>query len=159
MRKQKDDYLVFAKFCIDNMDDRPHHFIQKAYKVDLIRNLFSKSALYNYFLYFKRYIKDGHKCKAMPQKLCDAVDLLRRKQDVKTTPVKPKTLTYEEIIKHIDNEYNNLQEKYNEQLEKIAKDIGILEQKRKDLDNFLMFKTQDLNDKRNKLIREYFERM
>ena len=157
-RKNKDDFLVFAKLCFESLDEKPSIFLKKACKIDLLRNTFSKSILYNYFLYSKRYLKDGYKTKAMPQNLCNAIDSLRRVHN-KTIENKPKQISYEEIIKHIDNEYNNLQEKYKEQLEDIAKHIEILEQKRKDLDNFLMFKTQELNDKRSKLIREYFERI
>lgn len=160
-RKNKDDFLVFAKLCIENLDEKPSSFLKKAVKVDLLRNLFSKCVLYNYFLYSKRYLKDGYKVKAMPKQLCEAINSLRRvhNYEEKNECIKPKQLSYEEIIKHIDNEYNNLQEKYNEQLEDIAKHIDILEQKRKDLDNYLMFKTQELNDKRSRLIREYFERI
>ena len=54
---------------------------------------------------------------------------------------------------------SNLQEKYKEQLEEIAKNIQLLEQKRKDLDIYLTIKTNELNEKRNNLVREYFERM
>jgi hypothetical protein len=69
MRKGKDDFLVFAKFCFENLDTRPSMFLKKAYKVDLLRDKFSKSVLYNYFLYSKRYLKErpvrnstGHGC-------------------------------------------------------------------------------------------------
>ena len=63
-KKQKDDYLVLAKFCIDNIEERPHNFILNASKVDLLRNNFAKQTLYNNFLYFKRYLKfiRGSKC-------------------------------------------------------------------------------------------------
>ena len=164
IKREKDDYITFARFCLNNEKFKPAQFIRMANKIDLFRNKFPDAVLYNYFLYFKRYIKDGYICKGAPKDFVKAIKNVNKEKNYKEKEdniccVKQKTLSYEEIIKHIDNEYNNLQEKYNEQLKDIAKNIEILEQKRKDLDNFLMFKTQDLNDKRNRLIREYFERI
>ena len=66
-RKNKDDYLVFVKLLFKNLEEKPSKFLKEAIKVDLLRNLFSKGILYNYFLYSKRYLKDGYKVKAMPK--------------------------------------------------------------------------------------------
>ena len=136
-RRQKDDYIVFVKYCIDNIELRPHDFVKKAYSVDLIRNNFSKCIVYNYFLYLKRYMKDGYVCKGVPKILFDAINSVKNKENNNTRKqtiecVKPKILSYEEICKYLDNEYNNLQEKYKEQLEDITKNTAILEQKRND---------------------------
>ena len=161
IRKTKDEFNFLVDFYWKNYDCKPKEIVKKAQEIDLLRNKFSKCILYNYFLYSKRYLKDGYKVKAMPKNLCEAIDSLRKVHNYKEKIEckKPKQLSYEEIVKHIDNEYNNLQEKYKEQIEEITKSIGILEQKRKDLDNYLIIKTNELSDKRNNLIRECFERM
>lgn len=159
MRKGKDDFLVFAKLCFENLDNRPSIFLKSAYKVDILRDKFSKSVLYNYFLYSKRYLKDGYKVKAMPQVLCEAIDSLRRKQDQKVEAVKPKQLSYEEIIKHIDNEINNLEEKLNVKYDENIRQIQLLYQMNDDLKKYKESKIQEINEKRERLIKEYFERI
>lgn len=159
MRKGKDDFLVFAKFCFENLDDKPSTFLKKAYKVDLLRDRFSKSILYNYFLYSKRYLKDGYKVKAMPQVLCEVIDSLRRKQDQKVEAVKPQQLSYEEIIKHIDNEINNLDEKLDAKFDENIKQIQLLTQMNSDIRKYRENKMQEINEKKERLIKEYFERI
>lgn len=159
MRKGKDDFLVFAKFCFENLDTKPSIFLKNAYKVDLLRDKFSKSVLYNYFLYSKRYLKDGYKVKAMPQALCKAIDNLRRKQDQRVEAVKPKQLSYEEIIKHIDNEINNLDEKLDAKFDENIKQIQLLTQMNSDIRKYRESKIQEINEKKERLIKEYFERI
>lgn len=159
MRKGKDDFLVFAKFCIENLDDKPTAFLKKVYKVDLLRDKFSKSVLYNYFLYSKRYLKDGYKVKAMPQALCEVIDNLRRKQDQKVEAVKPQQLSYEEIIKHIDNEISNLEENLKAKFDENLRQIQLLTQMNEDLIKYRENKMQEINEKKERLIKECFERM
>lgn len=158
-RKGKDDFLVFAKFCIENLDNKPSAFLKKAYKVDLLRDKFSKSVLYNYFLYSKRYLKDGYKVKAMPQALCEVIDNLRRKQDQKVEAVKPQQLSYEEIIKHIDNEINNLEENLKAKFDENLRQIQLLTQMNSDIRKYRENKMQEINEKKERLIKECFERI
>lgn len=158
-RKGKDDFLVFAKFCLENLDDKPSAFLKKAYKIDLLRNKFSRSILYNYFLYLKRYLKDGYKVKAMPHALCEVVDNLTRKHDQAVEAVQPKQLSYEEIIKHIDNEINNLEENLKAKFDENLRQIQLLTQMNEDMIKYRENKMQEINEKKERLIKECFERM
>lgn len=158
-RKGKDDFLVFAKFCFENLDNKPSAFLKNAYKVDLLRDKFSKSVLYNYFLYSKRYLKDGYKVKAMPQALCEVIDSLRRKQDQRVEAVQPQQLSYEEIIKHIDNEINNLEENLKAKFDENLRQIQLLTQMNSDIRKYRESKMQEINEKKERLIKECFERI
>lgn len=157
-RKDEGDFLVFAKLCIENLKEKPSVFLKKANKIDLLRNTFSDSVLYNYFLYSKRYLKDGYKVKAMPQKLCNIINSLSREQS-QIECVKPKVLSYEEIIKHIDNELNNLEEKIKTQLDKNTQQIQLLVQMNNDIVKYKENKILEINEKKERLIKEYFERV
>ena len=157
-RKSKDDFLVFVKLCLENLEEKPGSFLKKAIKIDLLRNTFSKGILYNYFLYLKRYLKDGYKVKAMPQNLCDVVDSLRKKK-CQVAISEPKKISYEEIVKHIDNELNLLGEKVNKAFDEIDKQVEMLAHKKIDLTEYLNKKRIEINEKREALINEYFERM
>ncbi|WP_405316488.1 hypothetical protein [Faecalibacillus faecis] len=159
IRKEKDDFLVFAKLCFENLDNRSSVFLKNAYKVDLLRDKFSKSVLYNYFLYSKRYLKDGYKVKAMPHVLCEVIDSLRQKCEQKVEAVKPKQLSYEEIIKHIDNEISNLEERVKTQFDKNMKQIQLLTRMNNDMVQYRESKMQEINEKKERLIKEYFERI
>lgn len=161
-RRCKDDYLVLARMCIEHIDEKPSKFVKKVYAIDQIRNLFSKTIVYNYFLYFKRYLKDGYKVQAMPSSFVEAIDSIRKKACIANNNIqaaKVKQLTYEEIVQQIEDEYEQLKEKAKKIKEEIDKQIFLLTKKSEDLNRYLTEKTNELNEKRDRLIREYFERM
>ena len=161
-RKCKDDYLVLAKMCIEHIDEKPSKFIKKVYAIDQIRNLFSKVIVYNYFLYFKRYLKDGHKAQAMPSPFVEAIDSIRKKACIANNniqAVKAQQLTYEEIVQQIEDEYKQLEEKSKRMKEEIDNQIYLLTKKGEDLNKYFIEKSNELSEKKSKLIREYFERI
>ena len=161
MRKMdKDDYLLFTKLCLNNLNEKPSVFVNKALEIDLIKNKFSKNTIYNNFLYFKRYMSDGYKCVAMPKDFCKSIDSLTKKvKNIECT--KPKVITaqsYEDIEKFFNEQYESLNEKCNKIREDVELQLSILNNKLRDLDKYYENKCKEIQERREVLIREFFER-
>jgi len=73
-RKTEDEYLFLIDFYWKNQDDNPKEIVKKSQEIDLLRNNFIKTIIYNYFLYFKRYLKDGYFCKGISSILKNAIE-------------------------------------------------------------------------------------
>lgn len=101
-RKTKDEFEFLVKFYWNNQDCKPKDIVKKAQNIDLLRNKFSNTAIYNYFLYFKRYLKDGYLCKSVQKPLKEAFEIVLKNLSKKT--VQPiRKISFEEGIIEINN--------------------------------------------------------
>lgn len=155
MRNGKDEYLVLGKFYLENKELTPHKLLIKSNENDLISKKFSKNTIYSQFLCFKRFMKDGYICKAMSKKLHKVLTKLT------TNSYKQKVITtqsYEDIEKFFNEQYQSLNEKCNKIREDIELQLSILNNKLRELDKYYENKCKEIQEHREVLIREFFER-
>ena len=115
-RKTKDEFNFLVDFYWKNQDCKPKEIVKKAQDVDLLRNKFTNSAIYNYFLCFKRYLKDRYICKGVQKSLKEAFEL--KVENLKTT-VKTQTETNQGLTMKI-NELASL-----ENVNEVANSTGL----------------------------------
>ena len=156
-RKTKDEFNFLVDFYWKNQDCRPKDIIKKAQEIDLLRNKFTNTAIYNYFLYFKRYLKDGYFCKGIQKQLKEAFEEKIKKINAKA--VQPiRKISFEEGIIKINNKIEkdlaDAREKcmniLNANKEKIQELIRINDE----VEEFLECREEELENMRHNMIQE-----
>lgn len=162
-RKTIDEYKFLVKFYMDNIELSPHELVRKSRKVDLIRNNFAKTVIYNYFLYIKRALKDGYRCKGFPEKLYDLVINYKKKEEEQFSKdaIEPQKyiekVTYEDIENQFLKDKDELEHKCLKIVEENRKKITMLEKMNNEISEYLKYKVELLVVKRNEDMRKLFE--
>jgi len=156
-RKTKDEFIFLIDFYWKNQDCRPKDIIKKAQEIDLLRNKFTNSAIYNYFLYFKRYLKDGYLCKGIQKSLKEAFEL--KIKNLKTKAIQPvRKISFEEGIIEINNRIEkdlaDAREKCTNILNANKEKIKELTRINDEVEEFLECREEELENMRHNMIQE-----
>lgn len=161
-RKTKDEFNFLVDFYWKNQDCKPKEIVKKAQDIDLLRNKFTNSTIYNYFLYFKRYLKDGYLCKGIQKSLKEAFEL--KIKNLKTKAVQPvRKISFEEGIIEINNRIEkdlaDVREKcmniLNANKEKI-KELTLISD---EVEEFLECREEELENMRHNMIQELLHKI
>ena len=163
-RKTIDEYKFLVKFYMDNIELSPHELVKKSRKVDLIRNNFAKTVIYNYFLHTKRALKDGHRCKGFPEKLYElAMNYKKKEEQFNKDAIEPQKyiekVTYEDIENQFLKDKDELEHKCLKIVEENRKKITMLEKMNDEISEYLQYKVELLIAKRAEDMRKLFERI
>lgn len=158
-KKTNEEFIFLVNFYLKNKDLTPHKLVSEAQNVDLIRDKFTKTTIYNYFLYFKRYIKDGYFCKGVQKRLKDAFEKVCKSKNISSTKnVYKKQINFEEELKilneKINKEINDTKDKFDEIIIKNNKKIEDLKRFNDEIKYFCESKIRDIEIKRHDSIQE-----
>ena len=161
-RKTKDEFVFLVKFYWNNQDCKPKDIVKKAQDIDLLRNKFSNTVIYNYFLYFKRYLKDGYLCKSIQKSLKEAFEIVLK--NVHKKAVQPiHEISFEDNIIKINNkiekELNDTREKCLNIIEKNKEKIKQLEKINDEVEEFLECREEELENMRHNMIQELLHKI
>lgn len=156
-RKTKDEFNFLVDFYWKNQDCRPKDIIKKAQDVDLLRNRFGNTVIYNYFLYFKRYLKDGYLCKGIQKSLKEAFEL--KMKNICNKAVQPvHKINFEEGIIEINNRIEkdlaDTREKCMNILNTNKEKIKELTRINEEVEEFLECREEELENMRHNMIQE-----
>ena len=157
IRKTKDEFIFLVDFYWKNQDCRPKDIIKKAQEIDLLRNKFSNTIIYNYFLYFKRYLKDGYLCKGIQKSLKEAFELKINKLKVKAVQSVHKISFDEGIVQindKIEKELMDAREKCMNILNANKNKISELTRINNEVEEFLECREEELENMRHNMIQE-----
>lgn len=149
--KTENDYLFLVDFYLKNQDCRPKEIIKKAQEIDLLKNKFTNTIIYNYFLYFKRYLKDGYFCKGAISVFKNAMEKKVNKPKINQSICK---LSLEDrinkIIYDFENKLYETENNYLKIIEKNREKIMNLNRINNEIDCFLKTYKEELeNEKHN----------
>lgn len=161
-RKTKDEFNFLVDFYWKNQDCRPKDIIKKAQEIDLLKNRFSNSCIYNYFLNFKRYLKDGYLCKGIQKPLKEAFEAKVKK--VHNECVQPvRKVSFEEGIIQINNriekELADTREKCMNILNANKEKIKELTRINDEVEEFLECREEELENMRHNMIQELLHKI
>ena len=154
-RKTKDEFIFLVDFYWKNQDCRPEDIVKKAQEIDLLRNKFPNTIIYNYFLYFKRYLKDGYLCKGIQKSLKEALEL--KIKNLKIKAVQPaRKISFEEGIIEINNKIEkdlvDIREKCMNILNANKEKINELTRINNEVEEFLECREEELENMRHNMI-------
>lgn len=161
-RKTKDEFNFLVDFYWKNQDCKPKEIIKKAQDVDLLRNRFGNTVIYNYFLYFKRYLKDGYFCKGIQKSLKEAFEL--KIKNLKAKAVQPiRKISFEEGIIEINNRIEkdlaDTREKCMNILNANKEKIKELTRINDEVEEFLECREEELENMRHNMIQELLHKI
>ena len=115
---------------------KPKLAMDRLMRIELIRNNYSKTTLYNFVVGARRMKKDGYINKAMPKELAKEIQAyFDNPNSMADEPiVEPKELTLEEQLANMKTKYNQQVEYYDKQIQQITDTIIDLENKRGTID-------------------------
>ena len=156
-RKTKDEFIFLVDFYWKNQDCRPKDIIKKAQEIDLLRNKFPNTIIYNYFLYFKRYLKDGYLCKGIQKALKEAFEAKIKK--VHNEYIQPiRKISFDEGIIEINNRIEkdlvDAKEKCMNILNANKEKIKELTRINDEVEEFLECREEELENMRHNMIQE-----
>lgn len=161
-RKTKDEFIFLVDFYWKNQDCKPKEIVKKAQDIDLLRNKFTNSVIYNYFLCFKRYLKDGYICKGVQKSLKEAFEL--KVKNLKIKAVQPvRKISFEEGIIEINNKIEkdlaDVREKCISILNSNREKIKGLTQINDEVEEFLECREEELENMRRNMIQELLHKI
>jgi hypothetical protein len=156
-RKTKDEFNFLVDFYWKNQDCRPKDIVKKAQEIDLLRNRFGNMVIYNYFLYFKRYLKDGYFCKGVQKFLKEAFEeKIKRVHKECVQPIRK--VSFEEGIIQINNRIEkdlaDTREKCMNILKTNKEKIKELTRINDEVEEFLECREEELENMRHNMIQE-----
>ncbi len=162
IRKTKDEFEFLVDFYWKNQDCKPKEIVKKAQDVDLLRNKFTNSVIYNYFLCFKRYLKDGYLCKGVQKSLKEALEL--KIEGMKVKAVQPvRKISFEEGIIEINNRIEkdlaDVREKCMNILNTNKEKINELTLINNEVEEFLECREEELENMRHNMIQELLHKI
>lgn len=128
----------------------------------MLRNKFSNTIIYNYFLYFKRYLKDGYLCKGVQKSLKEALELKIKNLEAKA--VQPaRKISFEEGIIEINNRIEkdlaDIREKCMNILNTNKEKIKELTRINDEVEEFLECREEELENMRHNMIQELLHKI
>lgn len=160
--KTKDEFNFLVDFYWKNQDCRPKDIVKKAQEIDLLRNKFPNTIIYNYFLYFKRYLKDGYLCKGIQKSLKEAFE--SKVENLITKAVQPiRKISFEEGIIEINNRIEkdlaDIREKCMNILNANKEKIKELTRINDEVEEFLECREEELENMRHNMIQELLHKI
>ena len=122
----KDDYIIIAKYLYKYATCKPSIAVKQLLNIDIFRNNYSKSTIYNLLIGARRTLKDGKKNKYFSQViyhlLLDMKENKISKELNESTmdeqkPVEPPKLSITDMIKEIKKQKEKLKEIYEREKE------------------------------------------
>lgn len=161
-RRTKDEFEFLVDFYWKNQDCKPKEIVKKAQEIDLLRNRFGNIIIYNYFLYFKRYLKDGYLCKGIQKSLKEAFESKVKK--VHNECVQPiRKISFEEGIIEINNRIEkdlaDVREKCMNILNANKEKINELTRINDEVEEFLECREEELENMRHNMIQELLHKI
>lgn len=164
IRKTKDEFNFLVDFYWKNQDCKPKEIVKKAQEIDLLRNKFPNIVIYNYFLYFKKYLKEGYFCKGMQnlRLLKEAFEL--KVEKLKAKAVQPvRKVSFEEGIVEINNRIEkdlaDAREKCMNILNANKEKIKELTRINNEVEEFLECREEELENMRHNMIQELLHKI
>lgn len=138
---------------------KPKLAMDRLMRIELIRNNYSKTTLYNFVVGARRMKKDGYINKAMPKELAKEIQTyFDNPNSMAEEPiVEQKELTLEEQLAKLENNYDTQRGIYEKQIEEYDNSIQTMKDKREQIQNLLDILNGVYYEQRRTLSYEYMK--